>query len=460
MKNKKKNKVKNKKGIFSRIGRVLDKFIIVPVTKFVMKITNFFGGSNKSLERWLSKSNTLLFVSLFLAVLIFIVIDQKIMVFSNKTAEVLKDQPVEVVYNEEAYVVEGLPETVDITLMGSRSDLFIAKQSSTSKVTVDLTGLKPGTHRVNIEYTQPINSIDYSVNPTVATVNIYQKISETKTLTTDLLNQDSLDPTIVVDNVTPSVSKVVIKGTDDKNAVNSLTKVSMVKALVDVSGLGAQDSGTVTLKDVPLRAYDNEGNILDVEIVPSTISVNVDVSSPSKEVPIRIIPTGEIGFGKAISNITLSDSTVTVYGTQSVLDDLQYVPVEVDVSGLTEDREYKLELTEPSGIRSMSLNNVTVKLELGDATDKDIANVNIDVRNLDDNYSVQGLSASDIQVTVNVKGVSSVLDQLTADDITAYIDLKDYTPGEYEVDVMVEGTDSRVQYVSMTRKVKIRVVEK
>lgn len=450
----------NKKpGIFKRIARFIDKKIIVPVTKLVMKVTKL-GGSNRSLETWLSRSNTLLFVSLFLALLVFFLFDQKKMLFNDTSAEVLKDQKVEAVYNEEAYVVEGLPEKVDITLMGSRSDLFIAKQSTASKVTVDLTGLKPGTHKVNIEYMRPNDSVEYSVNPSVATVNVYPKVSESKTLTLDLLNQDSLDEKLVVDNVTPEVDKVVIKGTDDESAINSLKKVATVKALVDVSALNNQDVGTVTLKDVPLKAYDSNGNSLDVEIVPSKIKVTASLSSPSKTVPIRVVPKGDVTFGQAISSITLSESNVTVYGQQSVLDDLEYVPVEVDVDGLKEKREYKLELEEPKGVKSMSVNNVTVQITLGVATDKDISNVNIDVRNLDDRYSVQGLSQNDIQVTVNVKGVSSVLNSLTAEDITAYIDLKDYKPGEYEVEVNVEGTDSRVQYLSKTKKVKIRVVEK
>ena len=450
----------NKKpGIFKRIARFIDKKIIVPVTKLVMKITKF-GGSNRSLETWLSRSNTLLFVSLFLAVLVFFLFDQKKMLFNDTSAEVLKDQKVEAIYNEEAYVVEGLPDKVDITLMGSRSDLFIAKQSTASKVTVDLTGLKPGTHKVNIEYMRPNDSVEYSVNPSVATVNVYPKVSESKTLTMDLLNQDSLDDKLVVDNVTPEVDKVVIKGTDDESAINSLKKVATVKALVDVSSLNNQEVGTVTLKDVPLKAYDSNGNSLDIEIVPSKIQVTASLSSPSKTVPIRVIPKGDVTFGQAISSITLNESNVTVYGQQSVLDELEYVPVEVDVDDLKENREYKLELEKPKGIKSMSVNNVTVQITLGVATDKDISNVNIDVRNLDDRYSVQGLSQNDIQVTVNVKGVESVLNSLTADDITAYIDLEDYKPGEYEVEVQVEGTDSRVQYLSKTKKVKIRVVEK
>lgn len=451
----------NKKpGIFKRIARFIDKKIVVPVTKVIMKVGKKLGGSNRSLETWLSRSNTLLFVSLFFALLVFILFDQKTLMFNDTSAEVLKDQAVEAVYNEEAYVVEGLPDKVDITLMGSRSDLFIAKQSTTSKVTVDLTGLKPGTHKVNIEYMRPNDSVDYSVNPSVATVNIYPKVSESKTLTTDLLNQDSLDSKLVVDNVKPEVDKVVIKGTDDENAINSLTKVATVKALVDVSSLNNQDVGTVTLKDVPLKAYDSNGNSLDIEIVPSKIQVNVDLSSPSKTVPIRVVPKGDVTFGQAISSISLSESNVTVYGTQSVLDELEYVPVDVDVEGLKQNREYKLDLEKPKGIKSMSVNNVTVGITLGAATDKDISNVNIDVRNLNDKYSVQGLSQNDIQVTVNVKGVASVLNNLQAEDITAYIDLKDYGPGEYEVEVKVTGTDSRVQYLSKTKKVKIRVVEK
>jgi len=33
-------------------------------------------------------------------------------------------------YNEELYVVEGLPKTVDITLIGQKRHIFLAKQES------------------------------------------------------------------------------------------------------------------------------------------------------------------------------------------------------------------------------------------------------------------------------------------------------------------------------------------
>ena len=451
---------RKKKNIFQKIWGMIDKTIIVPITRLILKAVKFFDKFEKSIETWMSKQNTLLFVSLFIAVLVFVVIDQKLVTFTNQSAEVLKDQKIEATYNEEAYVIEGLPETVDITLMGNRSDLFIARQSADSKVNVDLSNLKPGTHKVNIEYSQPFKSINYSVNPSVTTVNIYSKVSKSKTLTTDILNQDSLDDKLIISSATPEISEVVIKGTDDKNAVNSLTKVATVKALVDVESVAADNIGIITIKDVPLKAYDKNGNILNVEIVPSKINVDVEISSPSKVVPIKVIPKGEIGFGKAISTIDMSQQNVVVYDNKEVLDALEYVPVEAPVSVLKEDKEYKLDLNKPKGVRSMSVSTVTLKFTLGTSSTKDIENVNIDVRNLGDNYSVQGLSASDIKVTVNVKGVSSVLANLSSDDIIAYIDLKNYKAGEYEVPVQVEGTDSRLQYVSKTKKVKIKVVEK
>lgn len=453
-------KKKKRKNIFQRFAWFIDKKIVVPTTKGIVKIAKVFEKIGDAIEVSLTKTNTLLFITLFIALAIFMFIDQKLLTFTNQTVEVLKDQTIEATYNEEAYVVEGLPEKVDITLMGNRSDLFIASQSGVSKVSVDLSNLKPGSHKVNIEYSQPLDSITYTVNPSVATVNIYSKVSETKTLTTDILNQDSLDEKLVISSVTPEISEVVIKGTDDKNAVNSLTKVANVKALVDIESLGKQEEGAATIKDVPLKAYDKTGNILDVEIVPSKINVDLEIDSPSKVVPITVIPVGDIGFGKAISNIEQNQQNIVVYGNKSVLDNLEYVPVEVDVSGLKEDREYKIDIPKPKGIRTMSISNINLKFTLGPASDKDIDDVNIDVRNLNDNYTVQGVSENDIKVSVNAKGVASVLKNISADDITAYIDLKDYKPGEHEVFVKVEGNDPRVQLVSKTKKVKIRVVEK
>ena len=63
-------------------------------------------------------------------------IDNESNVMIDQYAEILYDQTVTAVYNEESYVVEGLPESVDITLIGQRRHIFLAKQSPSKGVTV------------------------------------------------------------------------------------------------------------------------------------------------------------------------------------------------------------------------------------------------------------------------------------------------------------------------------------
>ncbi len=435
--------------------RLIDQKIVVPITKLIVLITSKFSSSSRFIENWLTKKNTLLFISLFLAITLFIVIDQKILVFTDNTAEVLKNQPVDIIYNEEAYVVEGLPETVDITLIGSKTDLYIAKQSSSQKVTVDLSGLKPGTHKVNITYSQNAGNIEYMVNPSVATVIISQKVSETRTLSVDIINKDKLDSTLTIKNINYDTDKIVIKGSE-----KTLKKVATVKALVNVNDIVSQQVGITTVKDVPLIAYDENGNVVDVEIVPQKIDVELEIASPSKEVPIKVIPKGEVSFGLAISSMNVSETKVTVYGDEETLASLTSIPVEIDVNGLQENKEYKVELSKPVGINSLSVNNVTVTVGLGEISSKDISGVGITPMNLGDNYKAQSVSEAAATVTVNVKGVRNVIDNISSSDIKAYVDLSGLTEGEHEADVLVEGNDSRVTYTSKTKKVKIIISKK
>lgn len=447
--------MKSLRKLLKGIAKIIDKVIVVPITKLLVHTTGQFDRRGRRFENWLSKTNTLLFISLFLAITVFVMIDQKILVFTDNSALVLKDQPVNVTYNKEKYVIEGLPETVDITLIGSKTDLYIAKQSSQHDVAIDLTGLKPGTHKVSIKYNQNTGSIEYMVNPSVATVIIYEKVSETRTISVDVLNKDKLDSKLTISSITYDSDKVVIKG-----AEHQLKEVAQVKALVDINNLPSQEVGTFTLKNVPLKAYNDKGEVVDVEIVPETLEVNVELSSPSKELPIKVIPEGEVANGYAISTISLNETKLTVYGDSDSLSSLNYIPVKIDVNGLKSNKDYKVELEKPVGVKSLSINNVTVSVTLDEVANRKIENVNIEYKNLGENYAVQGLNETATKVTVTLKGVEDVINDITLEDISAYIDLKDLTEGEHEVDVKVEGSDNKVTYISMTKKVKIKIVRK
>lgn len=437
---------------FRHIVSFFDKWLITPITKLMLKIVTFFKDNTKSLDRIASKKSTLIIISLILAFGVFVIVDQESNVMIDQYAEVLYDEPVTAVYNEELYVVEGLPKTVDITLIGQRRHIFLAKQAPSKGVTVDLTGLKPGNHKVTLNYSQRLKSLDYRLDPSEVTVTIYEKVSATKSLTVDILHQDELDSKLYIDNVELDRTDVIIKGAQYK-----LDKVATVRALVDVEEISNPKAGELTLKDVPLVAYDEEGKRVDVEIVPSTVDAKLTITSPSKEIPVKVVPTGKLAFGKSIESITTNVSTVTVYGQQSAIDDIEELEVEVDVKGLEKDKKFTVTFKKPKGITEISEKTITVDVKVANSTTKEFTVNTIEFRNLADGLSVQALSAEDTSVTVSVSGSSDIIDKLDASSIIAYVDLEDYGVGEHEVEVHVEKSDLKLTYTPKTKKIKVRI---
>lgn len=443
--------------IFKSISEFFNKIIVIPISKLIYKISNKFDKNGKIFENFLSKNNTLLFISLAMAILIFVAIDQKIVTYSESSAEVLTAKTINVLYDEDNYVVEGVPETVDITLIGSKADLYIAKQSPTSAVTIDLWGLKPGTHKVDIKSEQANSSIKYSVNPSVATVIIYEKVTDTKTLSVDILNQDSLDQKYIIDSVNTDTSQAVIKGASYK-----VEKVATVKALVDVKSLPKFELGKKITVSSTLRAYDEEGNVVDVEISPSKVNVDMLISSPSKEVPIKIQTTGKVIYNMGISNFLInnaSNSNITIYGPSDILSTIEYIPVNIDVEGLTKSTQFKVELEKPTGVKYMSMNSVTIDVNLSnDISNVNIENVGISHINLGSGY---GVTPVDIDtITVKLKGVTDVVKEITSSDINAYVDLSGLGVGTHEVDIIVTGDDPKVEYMSSVLKMKVKIYKK
>jgi len=438
-----------------KIWKLIDKSIIMPITKLVLKITGKFDTSGKKFEGWISKQTTLLFISLFMSIVIFIIVDQKLIGFSTSSAEVFKNQPVDVIYNEEAYVVEGLPETVDVTLIGNKADLYIAKQSSEHSVTVDLTGLKPGTHKVELEYNQGGSSIEYSVNPSVATVIIYEKISDSKTLTYDILNKDKLDSTLIINSVKLDTNEVTVRGAEYK-----IKQVATVKALVNVENLSEQKVGTQTMNDIELKAYDKDGNVVDVEFVPGKVSATIEIASPSKDVPLNFVPSGDLAFGKAISSYSFSNNKVTLYGDSESLDKIDSIDVKVDVNGVSSDISKKVEIEMPAGVKTMSINNVDVDIKVTDISPEPKQfSVNLVGLNLGEGLVAQPDGEDNAVIVVEVQGATEVIESISTEDITVYVDLNGYTEGEYDVDVQVKGTNTLATYVTKKTKAKIKITK-
>jgi len=427
---------------FKFIFSVFDKYVIMTLTRVVFKISKALSKPNRYFETWLSKSTTLLFLSLFLSIAIFIMVDRKIITFSSQSAEVLKEQSINVKYNEEQYVVEGLPNFVDVTLIGSKADLYIAKQSSSNGVTVDLTGLTPGTHKVNIEYEQGLSGIEYSVNPSIATIIIYKKASDARELTYDLVNSEKLDNKLIVSDVKLNVDEVTIRGAEYK-----IGQVTTVKALIDLEQLPEKEPGKHVINNIDLKAYDVKGNVVDVEFVPSKLSAEIDLSSPSKKVSLNFVSVGDLPTGKAISGYSFNQNEVIIYGDSAYLENINSIDVPVDVSNIKENSSFKVEIKKPVGVKTISTNYVTIDLEITDASTEPVKfEIPLTGINVGEGLIAQPIDDENGFITVEVKGASSVLSTIDKSDISVYVDLEGLSEGTYTREIIVKGTNPLVTY--------------
>jgi len=324
-------------GFFKLIWKIIDKIFITPISRFIYFIMDKLGANNINFEKLFSSKNSVIVISLICAFASFFVIDTKAVKLVGTEATVLSNQKVEAIYNEEVYVVEGIPNSVDITLMGRKSDLYLAKQLGEHTVSLDLSGLGVGTHKVKLKYNNPIQTLEYKLDPSTITVVIYPKVSDVKTISTDIINSDKLKDTLIVSEIELNREEIIVKSSKEK-----LKQISSVKALIDVSALNAKTAGTYTLENVKLVAYNDNGKELkNIEIVPNKVNATVVLTSPSKEVPIRVVPKGEVKSGSAIQSIETDIKQVTIYGEEAYLNKVNYVPVEIDVTNLSNINFYR-----------------------------------------------------------------------------------------------------------------------
>ncbi len=458
--NNKTNNTKSGKKFFKKMYKLVDALIVTPISTVVFKIQKRFGKEN-SLEKLLNRPYALLFISLFFAIIVSLFVHFKMDILTNNDAEFLTNIPVKVVYNSSAYVVEGIPETVSMTLIGKKVELYLARQLGDNEVVVDLTEYQASDKSVEVRltYNKPIKKLDYQISPEFVTVNIKEKVSDKKTVTYDLLNQDELDVRLSVKSVELSKSDVIVRGSQE-----TIDSIASIKALIDLDNDDFTKAGTYVLDNLKLIAYGRDGSIVDnVEIVATNISATLELDSYSKRVPVKVVTTGDLVSGKAISSITINgvnanDFETTIYGDEAALESISYITATIDIDGQGNNgsKTSKVTLPKPAGVRSISDESISIVLNFGEAKQTTIQLTGIRTSNVPSGLNANLESANDTTVEVQVIGVESVINELEKDKsgIYAYVDLTNYSTGTYSVEVKVEGNDSRLQYI-VTKNVNV-----
>lgn len=274
-----------------------------------------------------------------------------------------------------------------------------------------------------------------------------------------IVNKEFLDEKMTIENVTLSKNSVVYRVKD-----SWADDVDSIKALVDIEVISINGAGIYNVDDLELVAYDDKGRVIeDIEIV-GDIDAEVDIASYSKEVPIKVVPTGELISGKAISSILVNGAeyqTVIIYGSEKALEKVNYVETSIDVTGQGNNgsKKYKVTLSKPEGVRALSKQIANIEVGFGEAKQMTFNVSGIMIKNLSDGLVANLVSSSDSTVEVKAIGTEDILSNLDTSIIKAYVDLQSMDVGTHEVQVEVESNDTRIQFI-VTKRVDIVITKK
>ncbi|MCY8234739.1 YbbR-like domain-containing protein [Priestia endophytica] len=407
---------------------------------------------------------------------------------SNEETQTIQDVPVTAYFDDEKYIVSGLPETVDITLKGSKSDIKLQRDV---KVYANLENLKPGNHQVKL-HDNIDDGLSVEIDPKTVQVTIEQKVSKKFPLEVSLAS-DQIKSGYVAG--TPSVSPKSVVVTGGKSQIES---ISSVKALVE------EDDADSTIKQqAKVVAFDRNLNKLNVDINPEFVQVNIPIKRESKSVPLKFEASGTPSEGVKVTSIEPQTKEAVIYGDEDALKSVNEISeIPVDVSDVRGTKTVEVNVPLPEGIKRVSPESVKVKVNTSEGSTKEeevkedeketvekettepeettteeeekeqekedeeetnstrtISGVSLSIGGQSDSFLYQMLTPSNGTISISATGPKNTVQSLSAGDISASVSASGYEAGTYTLPISVSGP-SGVQISPNTSTAKVEITAK
>ncbi|MCL1697283.1 YbbR-like domain-containing protein [Lysinibacillus sp. BPa_S21] len=297
-------------------------------------------------------------VALFLAFLLFFSVrtelSPKNKSILNEQTVVIRDVPVDVFYDDKNLIVTGIPKTVNVTIKGPTPLALKAQTSRDFSIFADLSKLLIGEHNVRLQYENISDKLQVTLDPATIKVNIEEKVTQEFRVDPEL-NTRLIEEGYILNSMSSNPATVYVTG-----AKSAIENISYVKATVT----GEQGLREPFSQVAEVKVLDRDLNKLDVTIEPATVKVQVDIGAYSRELPVVLKEIGKAANSITVNQLTISPTKVRVYGKKSIIDALTAIPLEVDLSKITESKTYEFEVKLPEGVTKISDSKIKVKADI------------------------------------------------------------------------------------------------
>lgn len=391
-------------------------------------------------------------IALVLAIALFLSVKSEIESENTNTSrtdvDVIRDVPLEVYYDASSLVVTGVPESVNVNVEGQSNLVLSAKMMKDFKLFIDLRELAIGNHRVPISTENFSEKLNVRTDPQFVDVVIEERISKEFSVEPDM-NESLLAENYVVKSYEVKPQKVTVTGA--KSVIDS---IGYVKATI----AGDQGINKSFEQETTVKVLDLDLNKLDVVVEPKSVQVSVKVEEYSKEVPIALVEQGEPKEGVTINELTTKTETIRLYGPKLVLDKIDQLNVDVDISKIEKSGTVDLKLAVPEGVTKLSkevieiTGDVTVtpdpnaeetegqEEDVSAITEKSFDQVAISVRGLPEKLVSNFENPADGTVSVVAKGTAEALDKVQSTNFSVYVEAANSEVGENVLSIQIEGS--------------------
>lgn len=390
--------------------------------------------------RWLTRNLGTLLISVLLAVLVWV---SATVTNDPNQRGVFSGIPLEITgKSSELVLTNNISSEVEATLNAPKSIWDqLNKNPGLIRAWIDLEDLAAGEHTLPVQ-------IEVDASP----VRIISSEPEDIEVVLEPLVEKQFSVQLSARGETPlgyqqgeaEVSPELVTITGPESAVNM---VSQVVATVDVAG-ASQTVNTM----VPVRVVDENGaEVTDVQVSPKSVNAVVPISilGGYKNVAVKLMATGQVASGYRLTSITVNPPTVTVFSSDpKLVNELPgFVETKmVDISELTADSEFNVELNLPEGISLVSEPGVLVQIDVAPIEGNLKLTLPVEVLGLSPEFAAQ-ISPSVIDIIVF--GPLPILETLTSASFRAVVDLTGLTPGTYLLTPELDLVPTEVQVEGM-----------
>ncbi|MGM0830990.1 MAG: CdaR family protein [Bacillota bacterium] len=368
---------------------------------------------------------------------------------SQNAIETIQDVPLEVFYDRENLEVSGLPDTVNVTVEGSKAIVQQAKQVKDFRVYVDLNDIGIGEHQVDINIDNISEKLDVKLDPNFVNISVQEKVTEEFTIEPQF-NESILSNGYEAEGLAVDPKTVKVTGSKDE-----VERIAYVIATLD---LDEEINENVT-REARVQVLDREYNKLDVQIDPEVVDVTVSVVNKSKSVPVTIKQKDSLPEGTTLESISVEPKEATIFGRQDVLDTVEELLAEIDLSKITKDSTITVPLALQDGLNKVAPEEVKVKVDVNTTEEKSLSGLEITPQGLAEEYEYTIMSPEEGVVDVALKGQNAQVSKVTKEDFSLALDLSGLEPGEHEVEIEADGPED-IEWTLSQRTVKVEIKEK